>query len=127
MKTYRHLSALAHAISRRGAPALLAAVMTTAGSVANAAETPSRAELEHCLEHAGMELKLDQRDLQLLSAQKFSLGGDRHLIALNTGIVLGQVAMNPRLYCTVERNGEISTLQSMPRLPLAPVAQLVAK
>ena len=35
--------------------------------------------------------------------------------------------MNPRLYCTVERGGEISLVQSMPRLPHRPATALVAK
>jgi len=126
MKTRKHLNTRTHSLGRRAAPALLAVMLAAGGTLARAAETPSQAELEHCLEHAGIEMKLDPRELQLLSAQKFALGRDRHLIALNTEVALGTSAMNPRLYCTVERNGEISTLQSMPRLPLAPAAALVA-
>jgi hypothetical protein len=38
------------------------------------AQAPSAAELEHCLQRAGLELKLHERDLRLLSAQKFALG-----------------------------------------------------
>ena len=106
---------------------LLAATLGSGSHAANAAQSPSAAELEHCLQRAGLELELGEQDLQLLSAQKFSLGRERHMIALNTEIALGNAAMNPRLYCTVERGGEISTLQSMPRLPHRPTTALVAK
>ena len=114
--------------ARRGALALLLGATLGIGShAANAAQTPSAAELEHCLHRAGLALDFDQRDVRLLSAQKFSLGRERHMIALNTEIVRGNTAMNPRLYCTVERGGEISLLQTMPRLPHRPPTALVAK
>ena len=114
--------------TRRGALALLLGATLGIGSLAaNAAQTPSAAELEHCLHRAGLALDFDQRDVRLLSAQKFSLGRERHMIALNTEIVRGNTAMNPRLYCTVERGGEISLLQTMPRLPHRPPTALVAK
>jgi hypothetical protein len=106
---------------------LLAATLGSGSHAANAAQSPSAAELERCLHRAGLELKLDGHDLRLLSAQKFALGRERHMIALNTEIALGNAAMNPRLYCTVERGGEISLLQTMPRLPHRPPAALVAR
>ena len=128
MKTATNTRTGSRTSTRRGTLALLlAASLGIGGHAANAAQAPSAAELEHCLQRAGLELKLHERDLRLLSAQKFSLGRERHMIALNTEIALGNAAMNPRLYCTVERGGEISTLQSMPRLPHRPTTALVAK
>lgn len=128
MKTATNTRTGSRATTRRGALALLLAATLGSGShAANAAQSPSAAELEHCLHRAGLELTLGEQDLRLLSAQKFALGRERHMIALNTEIALGNAAMNPRLYCTVERDGEISLVQSMPRLPHRPATALVAK
>jgi hypothetical protein len=130
MKTATNTRTGSRATTRRGALALLLAATLGSGSHAvNAAQAPSAAELEHCLHRAGLELELElgEQDLRLLSAQKFALGRERHMIALNTEIALGNAAMNPRLYCTVERGGEISLVQSMPRLPHRPATALVAK
>jgi hypothetical protein len=127
MKTTTNTRTGSHTSTRRGTLALLlAATLGIGGHAANAAPAPSAAELEHCLQRAGLELKLQESDLRLLSAQKFSLGRERHMIALNTEVALGTASMNPRLYCTVERGGEISLVQSMPRLPHRPAAALVA-
>jgi hypothetical protein len=128
MKTAMNTRTGSRATTRRGALALLLAATLGSGSHAvNAAQAPSAAELEHCLHRAGLQLELGEQDLRLLSAQKFALGRERHMIALNTEIALGNAAMNPRLYCTVERGGEISLVQSMPRLPHRPATALVAK
>jgi hypothetical protein len=127
MKTSIDVRTAARAITRHAAKPLLAAFLTSAATLAAAAQAPSPLELEHCLRQAGIELNVAQRDMRLLSAQKFALEHERHMIALNTEIALGSAAMSPRLYCTVERDGAISTLQSMPRLPLRPATELVAK
>ena len=128
MKTATNNRTGSRTTTRRGALALLlATTLGIGGHAANAAQAPSAAELEHCLQRAGLELKLHERDLRLLSAQKFALGRERHMIALNTEVALGNASMNPRLYCTVERGGEISLVQSMPRLPHRPPTALVAK
>ena len=113
--------------SRHGALALLlAATLGTGAHAAHAATAPSTAELELCLHRAGLGLDLRDHDLRALRAQKFSLGRERHVIALDTEIATGRAALSPRLYCTVERGGEISLVSSMPRLPQRPAAALVA-
>ena len=112
----------------RGALALLlAATLGVGAHAAHAATAPSAAELEHCLRQAGLGLELrDHDDLRALRAQKFSLGHERHVIALDTEIATGRAALSPRLYCTVESDGEISLVSTMPRLPQRPAAALVA-
>ena len=107
-----HRSARRHAIAL-----LLGSALAAGGASAGAVYAPTAPELEHCLHQAGLELQLQERGLRLLDAQKFALGRERHMIALDTSTGTGRETLNPRLYCTVERDGRISRLQSMPRLP----------
>ena len=71
---------------------------------------------------------IDSGDLELLGAGTFRLSNDRRMITLDARIGEDPSAMRPRIYCTVENNGVVSALQTMPRLPLQPMPQrIVAK
>ena len=70
-------------------------------------------------------LAIDNGDLELLGAGTFRLSNERRMITLDARIGANPSAMRPRIYCTVESNGVVSALQTMPRLPLQPTPQQV--
>jgi hypothetical protein len=104
---------------------VLAALML-AVSVNAAAAIPSQDEVQSCLGMAEQRLSVRGEPIVLLSAERFALGDGRHMLTLGTQFDNGTLAMNPRLYCTIERNGAVSMVQSMPRLPRQPGIAVVA-
>lgn len=85
------------------------------------------AEIEACLDHAGEHYAFGDAEMRVVSAGRFTLDGERHMVAISTEIHgLGR-GVTPRLYCTVNEDGRIGSVQSMPRLPARPAALVVAK
>ena len=96
-----------------------------AASLNSFAATPAEAELDACVARAERGLAIDNSELELLGVDTFRLGSDRRMITLDARIGAGPSALRPRIYCTLESNGVVSALQTMPRLPLQPKAQQV--
>ena len=96
-----------------------------AASLNSFAAPPAAAELEACMARAEHGLAIDNGDLELLGAGTFRLSNERRMITLDARIGANPSAMRPRIYCTVESNGVVRALQTMPRLPLQPTPQQV--
>jgi len=95
----------------------LLAAMMFAFSISATAATPPHEEVQNCLDMAEKQINVRGEPMALLSAERYTLGDGRHMLTLGTRFDNGALSMNPRLYCTVERNGSVSMLQSIPRLP----------
>lgn len=99
-----------------------------AASLNSVAAIPGDAELDACVVRAEQGLAIRESSLQLTAANAFQLSDDREMIALDTRIGDGATAIRPRIYCTIDGDGAVSALHTMPRLPLHPAApQVVAK
>ena len=96
-----------------------------ATSLNSVAATPADAELEACVARAEHGLAMRESSLQLMGVNVFRLSNDRRMITLDARIGDGATAMRPRIYCTIDSDGVVSALQTMPRLPLQPIVQQV--
>lgn len=91
------------------------------------AEVPAETANADCVREAEHQLRVAPGEIDVLSGANYSLAGQRRLVMLQTELSLDGAELRPRLYCIVEPNGKIHSLESNPRLPFAAAPALSAR
>ena len=94
--------------------AVTAAVL--AFSTGALAKAPSIGEVDECLRQAHNQLKLANADVKLISSASYTMPNEHQVVLLDTEIAGLSRQLNARLYCSIDKDGTVSRLNSNPRL-----------